>query len=234
MKECKVICLVPPVHLPDLDRTLEKKGEVIWLSEGEAKSSAVLWWQKEAGTIDARWQERCRVKRDESKTHTPPYLKNLRPSPVPTPETPEPNVDVDEIARVTREEAVAGMREEMAAFKGDMAQLVAEALKKTEGKPTTAPEIAEIIKTAVAEGVAAAGVAGTGVVTAKDDHPTFIPDKLVKKGGKKVAVKAETTSDADLDAATEALKAAKKKKPGPKPKKKPGPKPKKKPTAGGK
>lgn len=231
MKECKVTCLTPPVHLPDLNMTLEQKGQIVWLSETQANSSSVLWFQSRTGNVEARWVERCKeMKRDETKTHRPPWLKNLRPSIPATPEAPKPNVDVEEIARVAREEAAAGMREELNKFKNEMTTTITEALKQNSGLQDTTPlkaeDIAAVVKATLSEATSTMiGVAPEKKEAPKDEHPAFIPDNLVKKGSKKVDIKSTTTADSALDAASKALKAAKadgikkaRKKPGPKPK----------------
>jgi hypothetical protein len=150
----------------------------------------------------------------EPRNPAPPYMRRKAMHPgaaIPVPEEPKPNLD--EITKAATQAAVAGVQQELAKAKAGIAETVSDALQNFVGQQKSV-DVVEAIKQAIAAAMLA-GITPPPITQTKshqvdDSTPTFIPDNLVKKGGKKLDMQEGTSVDPSVDEAMQALRASRK------------------------
>jgi len=211
MKEARIQCLCADYRLPDLmvggAPLALRQGQVAWVSESAAQQSKSLAHAERVGAVSVEWHERYRV----AKSPTPPWLKRkqARPSrPARAPDTPKvqdtpaPVVDMEE---VTRRAEVAAAKAATTAVNKGVAEIKALLDAQAPGIPQDQLEAAlrKVLPTTQ-------HAAPASCVSGVTEEPVFIPKDLVSKGSDdNISIATEASQGGSLDAAAEALKAAK-------------------------
>lgn len=194
MTEARVECLCPSFHIEDLNLRM-RRGDVAWVSEEVARSSDDLRLAVRSGAASVVYARRCSV----SRSPPPPNVRMNRtqrsgfvrlgepsqqvvPAPVPTP-TPQ-GFDPK-----TLEDAIANG--------------VAKAIQGLVASGAFVPG------SSVGAPVTRNTVPASAVVTS---DPVYIPSNLVPDAGTTISVAESSSEGTDLEAASAALKATRKRK----------------------
>ena len=196
MIEAEIKCVSPSLQVPDLGLSLIR-GQVIHLSEADARGSVDLTRLVRAGGVTVRYRERVRERRERGQgaTQAPTparrFVQPLAPVVVPVQVVREVPAQVDEDRIVRR--VAAEVMARMDTMQGDLTKVLSEALAgvSLQATPMRAAD------------------SRTAPLPEEDDHPMFIPEVI---GGKesKAAISVESgKGGGSVDEATAALKAMK-------------------------
>jgi hypothetical protein len=226
VKDARIKCISGEAIISDLGLRLQR-GDVTNVPEESAQNSKDLWRLERIGQVSIRWVRRCaEVKDKPPKPPAPPFVRLSRNKKGPPPKTKpvSESVDPNALARRIRAEMRAEMKAEMDELKSMLGQVLAAQQPATPATPSieapTADDIAEAVRGAVKEAVGSIPVVvrgntnvtgGTAGSVVDEDMPVFIPSTIINPETKgEIDVQSES-SDANLDDASEALRAMKKK-----------------------
>lgn len=197
MIEAKIQCLCTEYNFPLWGISL-RKGEVVWINEGIAKSSEELAIAKRAHAVSVKYEERCAVSRPSI---VPPYLKG-RPK-VPLFAAPPPivsTVDHQDVANRTAE-----------ALRGMVQEEIRNALAGQAVPSVDHAAIGDTVRKAMASAMAdmPRGTTGRAVSIVDGDVPVFIPSQITSTDTKSdIRVTTETTGSSSVEDTAALLKAA--------------------------
>jgi len=208
MKEYRLDCRHPIVHIPDLQLTL-KRGDVVWLGE-EALKSTVLQALCAIGAVSVNTGRSCsdmrsapppsvRIPRQTGAVvrKNKPVVEEVAPPPQPQREVSGDDLD----ARI--EKAVDRMAERLA-------QVLSRVPAQQSGDPAI---LAQVVSDAVARSLQNIGVAAGGVSSKRvsADEPIYIPTGLVSESMGDLPVASAASEAGGLDDAATALRKSRKK-----------------------
>lgn len=200
MTEARITCTCTQISLPDIGLDLIR-GQVEFVPEELAKASKDLARARHVKAVSVVYVQRYARQRAEplpSMTPTAPPRPAIRPAPPPS------ALDPDEVAeRVARRLApgadLAAIREEVSHQLGSMRMILRQELRA---------DLAEVLR---GVGTVAVPTSQPGTVTMPEDEPVFIPSQIGEDLKGDIGVK-ESASEAGVDDAAAALRAARKKK----------------------
>ena len=201
MKEARIECITQEFPIRDLGLKM-KQGDVAFVEESAARTSADLAYARRIGAVRVRYVERSRMTKKPSPSNPPPpNVRRIHQTRRTKTTSPVPTVDMEEIRRVAREEAKVGAREG-----------VKEALKDFQGRPgidqatleaalrNVLPKITSTPRTTPAK----------PSTSPSPDEPVYIPKNIVSKdNSSELSTKSEEGDAGDIDAAAAALKSKK-------------------------
>jgi hypothetical protein len=196
MTEAEITCKCLSIRLPDLKRALFK-GQTIYLDERVARQSKDLEVARRSGGVQVRYVQRCEEKRQRpTKSPVRVVPQQRRRKAVKSKERTFTAAEVAEMvgqfASPQDVERIIGQR--MDGLKGDLQAILTSALTGAGG------------------GVPIASPESVGKVEGHpEETPIFIPEGIVKEGVKaEIDVEEEQSESGGVDAATKALRKAKK------------------------
>jgi len=230
MLEARLYCKVSQYILEDLDLTM-KQGEVIFLDRKQALKSKDLDRAKTFKAIEVTWVKRFNSVKDAPKLPAPPYVRKMTP-----PHIKEETVPIKEDSAALKESLESSLQKhidtKLQALENNLASKIERALSKniaeSPGQKIDASTMASfkaIIDAALTDALSQS-ITVERPSKAKeerrddnfdfpDDMPIFIPKDLVSgnKATAHINIEASSSSGSeDLEAASAALKAARKKK----------------------
>lgn len=216
MIEARIECLCPSYRLSDLtvggQPVVLREGQVMWVSEADARASQAVAHARKVGAISVEWRERCQVAKPKSPT--PPWLnrnatkpRRALPAEAPPPPAPQPSVDTEEVARRAEAAAAEAARKEMHKGLEEIKALLVQAQHKVAPESITQEQLEAALRNVLP---AQQHTISDGGVTVTTDEPVFIPKDIVKKDADAaISIESEASGGDSLDAAAEALKATK-------------------------
>lgn len=209
MKEYRVDCFHPIVHLPDLGITL-KRGETAWIQE-EALRSPVLKALRSIGAVSVNEGRRCETMR----IPPPPSVRIPRQTGAvirkkPLDASAPPSAPPEQMRPVSAEEIDAKIERAVDRMAERLALVLSRAPAQQSGDPAL---LAQAVSEAVAKSLqnitlAAGGVSSRG---ASSDDPLYIPSGLVSESAGDIPVASAAAESGGLDDAATALRKSRKK-----------------------
>jgi hypothetical protein len=187
MTEARIECLCPSFYLSDLNLAL-RKGDIVWVLEETARSSEDLRFAVRSGAASVVYARRCSVSRSP----------------------PPPNVRMNRSQR-NGFVRISGIQSE----RPETPILVPQGVDAKALEEAIANGVAKAIQGLVASGafgpsIGAPVVNNTPVVVSSD--PVYIPSNLVPASDTTITIAKSSSEGADLEAASAALKATRKRK----------------------